>query len=151
MVHVKLMDLHAEILQRVTRMEHTLDEGLREVRQKLTSGEETFQFFKDGLSAHKDRALKDTELSNAQTAINKWAEKIRRDKELRFPHRKILDALLQQYDFEKHNFNEIQFSKLVKEAHVGKNAAKAYLALLEQKGYVEKRDDGYRIFFKIRE
>jgi len=75
---------------------------------------------------------------------------LRHDKDLRYPHLKILDFLDGEFDSTKNEFKEVHFSKLVKESRVGKNMAKSYLSLLEQKGYIQKRSDGYRIFFKLR-
>lgn len=150
-VGINPLDISNEILSRLSRIEQRLLDGLRNVDEKLDSGKDSFQFFSDGLKAYKDRTLREVGPSGTQLVLNQWAAKIRKDKELRFPHRKILDVLLQHYDFEKQHFKELYFSKLVKEAHVGKHAAKGYLILLEQRGYVQKSDDGYRIFFKVRE
>lgn len=151
MVEIKLLSLSTEILSRLSKIEETLATGLRNVDEKLNTSRDSFQFFSDGLKAYKDRTLKELQISTTKSVLNNWAEKIRHDKDLRFPHRKILDCLLGRYDFESGEFKEVHFSRLVNEAHVGKNAAKGYLAVLEQKGYVRKRDDGYRVFFKIRE
>jgi len=78
-----------------------------------------------------------------------FTEKIRNDKDLRFPHRKILEFLLGQYDFEKKEWREVNFSRIVREARIGKNKAKSYLTLLETKGYVEKREDGYKKWWRV--
>ena len=66
----------------------------------------------------------------------RWHERIRNDVELRFPHRKILDVFLGQYDFAHAQFRELQYSRLVKHARIGKSKANTYLGLLEQKGYL---------------
>ncbi len=68
---------------------------------------------------------------------------------LQYPHRKILDFLTGEYDPANKRFKESHFSRLVKEARLGKNMAKEYLGLLERKGYIERRTDGYRKYFKI--
>ena len=78
------------------------------------------------------------------------SERVRVDKELHHPHRKILDFLIGEYDPANKRFGESHFSRLVKEARLGKNMAKQYLSLLERKGYIEQRTDGYRKYFKIR-
>ena len=142
-------NLNAEFLQRLNGIEQTLTQRLEQIEEQLNFGKETFQFFADGLKANRDRYLKAFETSNNH--LNDWYTKIRNDKALRFPHRKILEFLLSQYDFQERIFKEVHFSKLVREASVGKNMAKTYLSFLEQTGYVEKRDDGYRVFFKIHE
>ena len=59
------------------------------------------------------------------------------------------DFLLGQYDPAKKRFTESHFSRLVKEARVSKNMTKEYLGLLERKGYIEQRTDGYRQYFRI--
>ena len=81
--------------------------------------------------------------------VNEWSAKIRADSELRYPHRKLLDVLLLEFDATEGAFQGIHFSRLVKSARVGKNMAKRYLTLLEARGYVQKRSDGYRVFYAI--
>ena len=134
-----------EILQKVERIEQTLTKGLKQVEEKLTTGQSLFQLFNDGLSAYKVNLLKDNNI----TTRSLWLEKIRADTDLRYPHRKILDFLLVEYDFSNKEFKEVHFSRLANEAHLGKNMLNAYLALLEQKGYIKSRDDGYRKYVRI--
>ena len=131
-------------MERISKIEASIAAGFRCLDEKLSKG--FFQIFNEGLKAHKEDLLKEGSI----TIRIQWLERIRNDKDLRFPHRKILDFLLDQFDFSKNEFKRIQFSKLVKGARVGKNMASNYLSLLEQKGYVEKRSDGYRTFFNIR-
>lgn len=137
-------------MQRVIRLEHALVEGFRHVEEKLSPGQETFQLFSDGLRAYKDRLLKEAHVSDSYITLRQLTERIRTDKELRFPHKKILDFLLGEFDPLKSEFREVHFLKLAREARIGKNMASGYLSLLEEKGYVSKRHDGYRKFFKIR-
>jgi hypothetical protein len=144
LVKIKSVNVSSEVLDRISKIEVSLAEGFRNVEAKLSTG--IFEIVNDGLKTHRLNLLKDNNI----TKRIQWLEKIRTDKDLRFPHKKILDFLLDQFDFTKNEFKGIQFSKLVKEAHVGKNMANNYLSLLEQKGYIEKRNDGYRTFFKIR-
>jgi len=75
---------------------------------------------------------------------------IRQDKSLRYPHRKILDFLIEQYDYQKGKFREIHFSRIVKECRLGKNKAKEYLDYLAEKGLIDSRSDGYRKFYGVR-
>ncbi|MDA2933576.1 hypothetical protein MYX82_04465 [Acidobacteria bacterium AH-259-D05] len=130
---IESVDYTYEILQRVVRIEAALQQ-------------DGFQFFNNALRSYKDNLLKETQIKGL---LNKYSERIRCDKDLRFPHRKILDFLLTQYDFSKNEFKEVHFSRLVREARLGKNKAKSYLSLLEQKGYVKQRNDGYRKLFSI--
>ena len=134
-----------EILRRL----NTLADELREIKESLMKAQAGFQFFEDGLKAYGERSLKEIHGSQSQAVLNQFVERFRNDAELRYPHRKILDVLLRQYDFTKREFGSIHFSRLVKEAHVGKNKAKGYLSFLEQKGYVERRETGYRTFFRL--
>jgi len=74
---------------------------------------------------------------------------VQKNPELRFPHRKILEFLAGQYDYEKKQFKEVMFSTLVKECKLGKNKAGDYLEDLENQGLVKKRSDGYRVWYRI--
>ena len=129
MVTINTQAFQGKILERITNIEHAVSTRLGSIEETLEIAKDTFQIWHDGLRVH---------------------NKIRNDKELGYPHRKILDYLLSQYDFDTNNFKEIHFSKLVKESHIGKNMATSYLTLLVQKGYIRKRGDGYRLFYKIR-
>lgn len=148
MSQITALDLNLEILEKIVQIEKALARGLKEVSEKLDLGREPLRFFDDALKLYRDKFV--DEVKPFSEAMQGWFEKIRNDEELGFPHRKILEFLLGQYDFQNRAFQEAHFSRLVKEARVGKNMAKKYLAELEEKGYVEKRNDGYRIFFKIK-
>lgn len=128
-----------DILLKLSRIETRLD-------QFISSGDGIFSVFNAGLEAYRGRLLTETRASPANALL----ARIQRDSELRFPHRKILEFLSQQYDFAAQEFKEVFFSEIVRNARVGKNRAGRYLSLLERKGLVEKRHDGYRLFFKIR-
>ena len=150
MVKIQDKDLNNEILQRVIGIENTLAEGLKQIEEKINLGQEGFQFINDGLKAYKERNLKKLQISISDASTMELSAKIRADKELKFPHRKILDFLLGQFDFNTSKFKEIHYSKLIRECHIGTNFASTYFSLLEKKGYIQVRDDGYRKFFKIR-
>lgn len=122
---------YVEFRSRLIRIEKRLTDGFRRLEGY------SFQRYGVTLSAH-DKML------------SQWSARIRADKTLRFPHRKILDFLLGEYDSAKDEFNEIHFSRLVKASRVGKNMAKGYLAVLESKGYIDRRTDGYRVFYALR-
>lgn len=148
-VKIETKNLNSKILERFDKLEQVVTDSLQELEDKLNMGEETFLLFNNGLKAYKERHLYDVKVSDSNIVLNKLSEKFRNDKELRYPHRKILEFLLSQYDFDKSEFNEVYFSQLVKEAHLGKNMADSYLSLLKQKSYIQKRTDGYRTYFKI--
>lgn len=127
-----------------------MSEGFQQVDRKLETGTALFSVFNNGLQMFRQQALADASLTSSSHAVGRILNRARAD-HLRFPHRKILDALLARFDYTSHSFQEANFSALVKEAHIGKNAAKEYLEFLEQKGYILRRSDGYRLFFKIRQ
>ncbi len=139
-------DLTREILHRVQEI-GSLKRHLERIENQLASGQPVFQLLSEGLNNYRDRFV--TEGSTAMLLAS-VSERVRTDRELHYPHRKILDFLIGQYDPEERSFRESHFSKLVKEARIGKNMAKQYLSLLERKGYIEQRTDGYRKYFKIR-
>jgi len=149
MIKIKTKVLNNEILQRVIGIENSLTQGLKQIEEKINLGQQGFQFFNDGLQAYKKRCLKNLQISITGVSTMELSAMIRSDKELKFPHRKILDFLLGQFDFNTSKFKEVHYSKLVRECHIGTNLANTYFSLLEKKGYIEVRDDGYRKFFKI--
>ena len=140
----------SEILAAVNRIEVSVVKALQQIDKKLESGEAMFRLFDNGLRAYKESVLHDTKVSQKQILHHQYLEQIRTDKDVSFPHRKILEFLLTQYDFSTGLFREVHFSKLVKESRVGKNRAKCYLSLLENKGLICKREDGYRKLFNVR-
>ena len=68
---------------------------------------------------------------------------------LGFPHRKILEYLAQQYDYRKKQYQEVHHSTIVRKCKLGKNYAKKYFNDLEAKGLIARRDDGYRVWYRI--
>jgi len=139
-----------EALDIILRYQADLTDSIRRIEEKLSSSEDVFRFFANGLKSYKDKDLQVGKESASKLLINSTAERARNDKELRYPHLKILDCLLRHHDHFKNEFKEVHFSKLVKESRVAKGMAKEYLTLLDQKRYITRRDDGYRVFFKIR-
>ena len=122
---------------------NTLAIQLERIEHKLDAGEDTFSFFSLALHAYRKQHLSIASTPHRLLAL------FSTDPELRFPHRKILECLLQQYDLEAAAFSELPFSKLVRISRVGKQAARDYLNFLKQKRYVTRRSDGYRIWFRI--
>jgi len=137
----------AEILEKLDSMHASLLQGIAGVERRIIQGENTFQFFSDGLEAFKSRQMNVASAVDFQAA---WLARIHADTQLRFPHRKILEFLLRQYDFRARAFSKVHFSRLAREARVGKSRAKAYLSLLIAKGYVEEESDGYRVYYRLR-
>lgn len=150
-VTIKPKDINFKILQKIMDIEQTLSQNFRNIQHKLDYAQEPLFIINEGIKSYDARKHKELQSLTITPLLNKLFEKIRNDKELRFPHRKILESLLGQYDFEKSKFKEVHFSRLVREARVGKNMAGSYLRLLEEKGYVEKRVTGYRHFYRMKE
>jgi len=46
-------------------------------------------------------------------------------------------------------FREAHFSKIVKECRLGKNKAREYLDFLVERGYINRRPDGYRVWYGV--
>jgi len=139
-----------EALDIILRYQADLSDSIRRIEEKLSHSEDVFRFFSNGLKSYKDKGLQESKESALKLLINSTAERARNDKKLRYPHHKILDCLLNHHDYFNNEFKEVHFSKLVKESRIGKNMAKDYLSLLERKGYIEKRNDGYRVHFRIK-
>ncbi|MFQ5787153.1 MAG: hypothetical protein ACE5H1_04155 [Thermodesulfobacteriota bacterium] len=132
-------------------METEILDRLGRIETLLALGSEPFAFYADALEAYRKRVLKGQSEESQRHVIDKLRERFALDKELRFPHRKILDSLLSHYDFKKGAFQEIHFSALVEKARIGKSVANRYLSFLESRGYIQRRTDGYRVYFKIAE
>ncbi len=139
-------DKTRDIIKRVVRMEEILSHKMNTLENLLRGGEDTFQLFRDGLRAQKERHLHQL----TENPIKNIQEKIFTDKELGHPHKKIMQSLM-DYDYQKQRFKEKNFSKLVKDAQVGKNKANEYLEFLRNKNYLQKRSDGYRHHYQIRD
>lgn len=150
MVEIPATRWESEILQKVSGIERSLRESMERIERKLSAGEEPVSFFADALQLYRQKHIKLLADDKHRTAIDRLRERFSLDAELCYPHRKILDSLLSRFDFQSGKFFEAHFSELVRQARVGKNRAQGYLALLEAKGYVERRNDGYRHFFRIK-
>ena len=124
-----------------------MTENLRLIDGRLAAAEPVLRLFNDGLEAYRARLLHENRLGRIRQEV---LAKISTDTDLRFPHRKILDCLLGEYDYARDDFREVHFSRLVQKCRIGKNKAQGYLTVLEQKSLVVRRDDGYRMFFRIR-
>ncbi len=123
--------------------------GLRDIKSCIGKGEEVTAFFTDALNHYRDKLLGEARAANV--VLNHWRARVMNDMELRPGHRRVMEFLLGLYDPVSSDFREIHFSELVKKARVSKRSAKEYMALLVAKGYVAKRSDGYRHYFRVAE
>ena len=118
-------------------------------RQSLEILNAQDQLTKFGLDGFRERIIKEHQEKDSAGFKEYLSEIIMNDKELRHPHIKILNYLADQYDFKTGEFLHVHFSKIVSECRIGKNKAKGYLDLLIEKGLIESRTDGYRVFYRI--
>lgn len=150
-VKIQKDDIKKDIIKRVEKMEEVLTGRFNQLEDKLETGEDTFLLIRDGLKGYKERCLKDIVDTGGTSTIHKWREKARTDESLKWPHKKILDFMIGQYDYQKKQFKEKAFNEIVAGAKIGKNMAKEYLHVLQQKGYVDHKDTGYRHLYQIRD
>lgn len=142
--------LYERILDRITSIENNLSQELKRIDDKLSQGQDYFTIINHGLNGYRKNVEKELSQTNAVRQTRKILLQISEDNEIRHPHKKIIEFLLKQYDHEKQQYKEIPFNKLVRNCHVGKNMANNYLSLLIRKGYIERRSDNYRIYYKIK-
>lgn len=139
-----------QFFARFESFEALMKERLDRIEARIASNSEPADFFSEALKAYRGKVNAEFESEKKRSKLDRLSEIFRRDAMLRYPHRKILDFLLSQYDFRTESFKEVHFSRLVRESRIGKNMANTYLKPLEDKGYIERRSDGYRVFFKIK-
>jgi len=139
-----------KVLEKLGEIEVSLTTKFKNLEELIAPGKETFEFFRKGLASYKEQSIKEKVCEEKIPDFHKLHERTRQDRELRFPHRKIIELLAGAYDYQKGKFQELHFSKLVKDAKLGKNKAKEYLTFLIQKNYIEERTDGYRNFYRIK-
>lgn len=62
MVKITTEDINFKILQKIAAIEQFLIHRLKYIEEKLILGQDSFQFFNDGLKAQKERILKEYKL-----------------------------------------------------------------------------------------
>lgn len=146
MITISIEELHTRDLRSQSAFERIVTERLKRIEAALGIG--------DQAPAHKQgrtHPTPQTEGSARDTAKTTGVlDRAAQDLELRHAHRKIIEVLASQTDCATGRYGEIHFSRLVREARVGKNATRVYLDLLIRKGYVDQRSDGYRTFFRLK-
>lgn len=131
-------------MQRLSAVEQSLLTRLERIHGDLNRASNAFTFFEDALQSYRERHL--SQHSHLLAAL--FARTIS-DSNLRWPHRKILDVLLAHFDHTTGEFKDIHFSRLVREARIGKQPAKDYLQLLEARGHIQRRAVRNRILYRI--
>lgn len=102
-----------------------------------------------GLVGFREKIVQSFKEQKAYNPLNLLLQVIRKNPDLRFPHRKILEYLAQQYDYREKQYHEVNHSTIVRECKLGKNLAKKYFNDLEAKGLIARREDGYRVWYRI--
>lgn len=120
------------------------------LKESLSIGREHYFLINNGIEGYKRKISNGFNAKEKTLIKEKLFEMIRKDNTLRHPHRKIMNFLIEQYDYGQGKFREVHFSRIVKECRLGKNKAKEYLDLLVEKGVLETRSDGYRRFYWVR-
>lgn len=138
----------AELIKHLDRVEGTLAHGLDQLNATITLLREPIDFLQSALDAYRKRYLK--QALHVNKTLTKWYARLANDPDLRFPHRKIMEYLLTLHNGVTDTFEEAHFSKIVRHCKLGKNMAKGYLTLLERKRYIECRNDGYRVHYRVR-
>jgi len=139
-----------DIFERVNQLEQVLLNRINRLEELISVGKEGFEFINGGLKVCRDAMLKESQINAPDGPIAIWNKRIQKDKDLRYPHKKIMEALLEQYDYQQSQFKKTHFSQLVKDAKIGKNKANEYLQMLKNKGYVEQEKTPYRTFFRLK-
>lgn len=137
------------VLERFDRLEDNVQKWLGDMQVGLEAKLLPLSIAERGLEAFKQDVI--TQTKAAHDPVLLWQAKIAQDRELTYSHRKIMDRLLDQYDPATDSFRPVQFSKLVKDAHIGKGRTKGYLEVLDKKGLIKTWSDGYRRFVAMRE
>ena len=137
--------VNANVLDQIARIDQGLTQA-QKMLETLVTASPGMALLTEALNAYKEKCFK--EAGAQKTIYDTWIRTIFSDTDLSHPHRKILEYLLQQYDHETQSFKEVHFSKIVREARIGKNMAKEYFAFIEERNYVERRTDGYRVYYR---
>ena len=140
-----LSDLHGKI----SKIETKLQEQNNLLQQIVDNSLQHQYLINHGILGFKEMVLQKFEKQSKENKINRLYSIFMHDKDLTHPHKKILSYLLEQFNLENNCFDSINFSKIVRDCRLGKNKAKEYLDLLIKKKFIEKQNDGYRVWYCI--
>ena len=102
-----------------------------------------------GFAAYRQQVFQEVWRLHGRRFVDLWLSRVFRDTSLGLPHRRILEFLARQYEYCEQAFTEVQFSGLVRGAQVSRSRAKGYLMTLERKALIQRRNDGYRVHFRL--
>lgn len=118
------------ILDRLDRIEASMADigAALEVRDETDSA---LKVLADDLLGYRKQILAEAHLAEGESCEQRILDRLSRDVALRFPHRKIVETLLGQYDPSTGEFGALVFSRLVRDARASKSRAKSYLSELQ--------------------
>lgn len=129
------------------RLEEIVKTRFNNIEDRLEHAPAFFELFHSALENYGQQMM-----GRQRTGNNERDAALKRawsDDDLQHAHQKIVHYLADQYDYRLQVFKPVHFSKLVREARVGKNLAKGYLTLLEKRGYIVRREDGNRVYYGL--
>jgi len=142
-------EAYSHLFEKMTNVENLMMKTTKMLRESLSTGKEHHLLIRHGIEGYRDRIIREFKLRENTYPKEKLYALVRQDKSLRYPHRKILSFLIEQYDYTEKRFCEVHFSRIVKECRIGKNNARQYFEFLLDKGLIETRSDGYRRFYWV--
>ncbi len=139
--------MHEKDAVNIINIENKLAEHGSMIKEALDILKEQKEFQDYGIAGIKAKLDQESKANKLYDIRKKILDKIGNDPEFRYPHIKILNCLVDHYDFQAKCFKELQFSQLVRLSKIGKNKAAEYLDLLIRKGLIGYRSDGYRKYY----
>jgi len=141
---IELAEMEQKLVSRISMLE-----GMISDKTEILAALKNSAYLHKQIRSDIAEKLESESKTSIDDAQEKLYEKTRNDQDIRHPHRKIMEYLIGEYDYEMQEFKSVHFSKLVKETKIGKNMANSYLQDLKDKKYIECWTDGYRTFFRV--
>ena len=138
-----------EVNDKVSRIENIVSASAKDLTSLLAFRDRIDLFFSRGIEGVRKQAIEETQ-APGKMFYSSLANRINQDPVLGLPHWKILQYLSRQFDTSKCQPTEVHFSKIVRECRLGKNKAGEYLKTLADKGFINRRSDGYRVWYSMR-
>ena len=143
----RVQQLFEQVILTVQRLEHALSDQLEPIRKDAEQRSEMDFVVRHGIEGFR-RKIETAYEQQAAFNPQAWvAQIVQKDPSLRFPHRKILEFLARQYDYQEKRFKVVNYSRIVKECRLGRRRAKGYLQELGTKQVISRSTDGCRIFY----
>lgn len=139
-----------DLFNKINSIELLVHKSTEMLKETLTISKQHQFLIANGINGYKQKIIRDFKIKEKSTPKEALYQKIRHDMSLRHPHRKILHFLIKQFDYQAGVFREAFFSQIVKECRLGKNKAGEYLDFLVARGYLRKREDGYRVWYSVK-